>query len=117
MIYELREYVAHDNAVQQVHDRFDNWTLPLFERHGLDVVGFWVDKQQPNHILYLLQFTDAEAQESAWEGFKGDADWKKAKADSEAAGPIVAQMTTRTLKPVAYWPLDSARYDEGRNLS
>jgi hypothetical protein len=114
MIYELREYVAHENAVQHVHDRFRTWTLPIFERHGLDVQGFWVDEQDPNRILYLLQFADAEAQERAWEGFKGDVDWKKAKADSEAAGPIVAQMTTRTLKPVPYWPREPTTNDEGR---
>jgi hypothetical protein len=116
MIYELREYVAHDNAVQQVHDRFCNSTLPIFERHGLDVVGFWVDEQEPNRILYLLQFADADAQKRAWEDFKGDVDWKKAKADSEAAGPIVAKMTTRTLKPVPYWPSEPATNDEGRKL-
>ncbi len=116
MIYELREYVAHDNSVQQLHDRFDTWTLPLFERHGLDVVGFWVDEQEPNRIVYLLQFANADAQKRAWEGFKGDADWKKAKADSEAAGPIVAKMTTRTLKPVPYWPSAPATNDEGWKL-
>lgn len=112
MIYELREYVAHDNALQQVHDRFSNWTLPIFKRHGLDVVGFWVDEQEPNRILYLLQFADAEAQKRAWEGFKGDLDWKKAKTDSEASGPIVAQVMTRTLKPVPYWPSEPAMRDE-----
>lgn len=104
MIYELREYVAHDGAVQSVHDRFAMKTLPLFLRHGLDVVGFWVDREQPSHILYLLQFEDVAAQKRAWEGFKADDDWKKAKADSEANGPIVARMTSRVLQPVPYWP-------------
>jgi hypothetical protein len=72
MIYELREYVAHETAVQQVHDRFAEVTLPLFERHGLDVVGFWVDEQDPTRILYLLAFADADAQAAAWAAFQGD---------------------------------------------
>jgi hypothetical protein len=104
MIYELREYVAHDEAVQRVHDRFAGVTLALFQRHGLDVVGFWVDQKDTRRILYLLRFEDAHSQASAWAGFQGDDEWKRAKADSEADGPIVAQMTSRTLEPVSYWP-------------
>lgn len=112
MIYELREYVAHDEAVHQVHDRFAAVTLPLFERHGLDVVGFWVDQQDARRILYLLRFEDADGQASAWAAFQNDDAWKRAKADSEADGPIVAQMTSRTLEPVSYWP-SGASNEEG----
>ena len=103
MIHELREYVAHPSAVQQVHDRFADVTLPLFERHGLDVVGFWVDQQDPTRIVYLLQFDDAQSQAAAWAAFQADEEWKQAKAASEADGPIVAQMTSRSLEPVPYW--------------
>ena len=118
MIYELREYVAHDNAAQQVHDRFKTTTLPLFARHGLDVVGFWVDENDSTRILYLLEFTDADAQKRVWRDFQGDEEWKKAKAESESDGPIVAQMTSRTLQPVPYWPpATSPAADEGRSRS
>ncbi|MCU1605810.1 MAG: family containing protein [Modestobacter sp.] len=103
MIYELREYLAHGHAVQQVHDRFATATLPLFQRHGLHVIGFWVDQQAPERILYLLQFEDAASQAAAWAGFQADEDWKRAKAESEAGGAIVAEMTSRTLQPVPYW--------------
>jgi hypothetical protein len=107
MIYELREYVAHDGAVEQVHDRFRDATLPLFERHGLEVVGFWTDRDEPRRIVYLLQFDDADAQSRAWAGFQDDPEWKQAKTASEADGPIVESMTSRTLEPVAYWPTTS----------
>lgn len=104
MIYELREYVAHEGTTQKVHDRFAEDTLPLFERHGLDVVGFWQDSEDPARILYLLRFDDADAKQRAWSDFQSDPDWKRAKAASEADGPIVAQMTSRVLEPVSYWP-------------
>jgi hypothetical protein len=104
MIYELREYVAHGHAVQKVHDRFSETTLPLFRRHGLDVAGFWVDQQDPARILYLLRFPDAAAKDAAWARFQSDEEWQRAKASSEANGPIVAEMTSRTLEPVSYWP-------------
>jgi len=109
MIYELREYVANDGAETKVHDRFRDATLPLFERHGLNVVGFWTDEADPTRILYLLRFEDADAQASAWQGFQGDPDWKTAKAESEKDGPIVASMTSRNLQPVSYWTAGEQR--------
>lgn len=116
MIYELREYVAHDETVQQVHDRFADHTFGLFERHGIDVVGFWTDQQDPTRILYLVQFEDIAAQEKAWDGFRGDPEWAEVKARSEADGPIVAEMLSRTLAPVSYWPAASTN-DEGARRS
>lgn len=104
MIYELREYVAHEDTTDKVHDRFRDATLPLFQRHGLDVVGFWVDVKEPHKILYLLRFNDVDQQTQAWSGFQQDPEWKSAKAESEADGPIVASMTSRSLETVPYWP-------------
>ena len=109
MIYELREYVATDGAETQVHDRFRDATLPLFERHGLNVVGFWTDESDPTRILYLLSFADSDAQASAWQGFQQDAEWKTAKAESEKDGPIVESMTSRNLQPVSYWAADDEK--------
>lgn len=106
MIYELREYVANDGAETKVHDRFRDAALPLFERHGVNVVGFWTDESDPTRILYLLRFDDSDAQTSAWQGFQADSEWKAAKADSEKDGPIVASMTSRNLRPVPYWTAD-----------
>jgi hypothetical protein len=104
MIYELREYVALDHAQDKVHDRFRDATLPLFERHGLDVAGFWTDADDPRRIVYLLRFEDSDAQQQAWAGFQGDPQWTAAKEASEADGPIVGSMSSRTLQPVPYWP-------------
>lgn len=104
MIYELREYVTHDDTTQRVHDRFEKATLPLFARHGMKLMGFWVDADDPRRILYLLRFSDADAQTSAWKSFQQDPEWKEAKQASEVDGPIVAEMTSRTLLEVPYWP-------------
>lgn len=113
MIYELREYVAHDDTIQQVHDRFSDHTLTLFEYHGIDIIGFWTDQEDPTRVLYLVKFDDAAAQEKAWDAFKVNPDWARVKAESEADGPIVAQMHSRTLVPVPYWPATSNPNREG----
>jgi hypothetical protein len=109
MIYELREYAATPGSVEALHARFADHTLGLFEKHGMEVVGFWTDQADANRLLYLLRFADEEAQCSAWAGFKADPDWKRIKAESEADGPIVAEMTSRTLGSTPYWSHETAR--------
>ncbi len=111
MIYELREYVAHEHAVDRVHDRFADHTLPLFTEHGITPVGFWTDTADPSRILYLLEFSDQDAQARAWAGFQDDPRWQEAKRTSEADGPIVAAMHSRTLAPVSYWSADPTATD------
>lgn len=108
MIYELREYVAVEGRSADVHKRFADHTLRLFARHGMAVVGFWVDKADDGRIVYLLRFADEDAKERAWTAFRQDPDWTAAKAASEAAGPIVAEMHSTTLVTTDYWPHDPA---------
>lgn len=111
MIYELREYVAHDHAVDRVHDRFADHTLPLFAEHGITPVGFWTDTDDPIRIVYLLQFSDEDVRARAWAAFQADPRWQQAKQASEADGPIVSAMHSRTLAPVSYWSAGRAAAD------
>lgn len=107
MIYELREYVAVPGHADDVHTRFDKHTLNLFDRNGLDVVGFWNDTDDPHRIVYLMRFADDATRTEAWARFQSDPDWQRVKAESEASGPIVAQMTSRTLSTPPYWTRDT----------
>lgn len=109
MIYELREYAAASGSAEALHARFADHTLDLFARHGMEVVGFWADRDDHDRVLYLLRFADEEAQRTAWAGFQADQDWKRIKTESEADGPIVAEMTSRTLERAPYWPHETAR--------
>jgi len=104
MIYELREYVAAPGKAAALHARFADDTLPLFDKHGLTVTGFWTDSADDSRIFYLLRFEDEEAQKRAWAAFQGDPRWQEAKAASESEGPVVAQMHSTTLTPVDYRP-------------
>lgn len=99
MIYELREYVAVSGKEDALLKRFEDATLPLFARHGLQVRGLWVDESDTSRVVYLLEFEDKATSAAAWSAFKNDPEWQAAKAASEADGPIVAEMHSRTLLP------------------
>lgn len=104
MIYELREYVATPGAADRLNARFADHTLALFDRHGLNVAGFWTDAADPGRVVYLLTFPDEEAQRAAWQAFGADPEWKRVKAESESGGAIVAEMHSRNLVQAPYWP-------------
>lgn len=102
MIYEHREYIASEGKLEALHNRFKDHTLPLFQKHGINVVGFWTDHENPLKITYICKFSSLEAQRKAWEAFGSDPDWKKVKKDSESNGPLTISMNSVLLNPVEY---------------
>jgi NIPSNAP protein len=108
-LFELRTYHAAPGKLDALQARFVNHSLSLFAKHGLAVVGFWVardaDGQPGNDLVYLLAFPDSEAREQAWEAFRTDPDWLKARADSEADGPLLISLESVLLDPTSYSPM------------
>jgi hypothetical protein len=108
-LFELRTYHAAPGKLDALQARFANHTLSLFAKHGLTVVGFWVARdangQPGDDLVYILAFQDSEAREQAWEAFRADPDWVKARADSEADGPLVLSLESVFLDPTSYSPL------------
>jgi hypothetical protein len=109
MLYELREYLAVDGAMDRLQTRFARHTLRLLEKHGIDVVGFWADNEDRNRLVYLIRYGDAPSRDRAWASFRQDPEWPEVRAASEADGPIVEKMTIRTLSSPDYWPHLTAR--------
>ena len=108
-LFELRTYHAAPGKLDALQARFANHTLSLFAKHGLTVVGFWVARdangQPGDDLVYILAFQDSEAREQAWAAFRADPDWLKARADSEADGPLVISLESVFLDPTSYSPL------------
>ncbi|WP_329445691.1 NIPSNAP family protein [Streptomyces canus] len=109
MIYELREYLAAPGRGDALHRRFAQSTFPLFDRHGLEVTGFWTDREDPDRIVYLLRFPDEETRRQCWAGFQEDPDWREVRSATEADGAIVAEMSSTILTRPAYWGHETVR--------
>ena len=107
-VYELRVYHANPGKLEALHARFRDHTCKLFQKHGIELVGFWTPTQgeeAKNTLYYIIAFPDAEAQKKAWQAFRDDPDWKKAKADSEKEGVLVNKVDSTNLKATDYSPL------------
>ena len=106
MIYEWRVYEVVPGKTAALHDRFQKYTLSLFAKHGIKVVGFWVAEVGTSNILYyMLTYEDMAHREKAWNAFVSDPERAKYIQETEKAGPLVQRITNILLKPTSYSPM------------
>lgn len=70
-VFELRTYTTNDGKLDDLHARFREHTMVLFEKHGMHNVGYWVPDDQPNTLIYLISHASLEAAEDSWQAFRG----------------------------------------------
>ncbi|HAM73591.1 MAG TPA: NIPSNAP family protein [Verrucomicrobiales bacterium] len=103
--YEMRIYYAPPGRLDDLHARFRNHTMKLFEKHGIENVGYWVPADNSeNKLIYLLGYPSREAREASWKAFMADPDWKAVQKQTEANGRIVAKVEAFYLTPTDYSP-------------
>ena len=104
-IQELRIYDAVPGKIQNLHDRFANHTIGLFEKHGIENVAYWTeDVGISNRLVYMLGYPTLGDREKSWTGFLADAAWQQARAESEANGPLVRVSCHAILSLTPYSP-------------
>jgi hypothetical protein len=101
-VYELRTYYTHEGKLDDLQARFRNHTTKLFEKHGMTNVGYWVPREQPNTLIYVLSYPSKDAATKAWDGFRKDEVWIAARTASEANGPIVAKVVSVFMDPTNF---------------
>lgn len=104
LIHELKRYVANEGKSEAMQRRFEQLTMPIFKRIGIDVVQCWTAPAEPGVLYYLVRFDSEAASERAWTAFAADAEWKAGKAASETAGPLLASQSTVRLVPTSFSP-------------
>ena len=104
-VYELRIYYAPEGKLDDLHARFRDHTLKLFEKHGMTNIGYWVPiDNTENKLVYILAFPDRAAQASSWKAFMADPQWKEVKAKTEANGTLVSKIDSVLLQATDYSP-------------
>jgi hypothetical protein len=92
-VFELRTYHCLPGRLEALKARFRNHTVKLFEKHGIQNIGYWVpqdaDKGKDTTLIYIVAHPDKEAAAKAWAAFRVDPDWVKARTESEKDGKIV----------------------------
>lgn len=104
-VFEMRTYYAAPGKLEDLQARFRNHTTKLFEKHGMENIGYWVPvDNQENKLIYILAYPSREAREQSWKAFGSDPEWQKVQKTSEANGRIVTKAESLFLKATAYSP-------------
>ncbi len=107
-VFELRTYTAPDGKLADLHARFRNHTLRIFEKHGMTNVVYFSPMDAPasqNQLVYLLAHKSREAAKASWSAFAADPEWKKVSSESQANGPILTKVDSLYLTPTDYSPM------------
>jgi hypothetical protein len=107
-VYEMRTYTAHEGKFDAVNARFRDHTVRLFEKHGMKNVGYWTPLEGPTAgttLIYILEHQSRDAAKASWAAFGADPEWRKARAESEAQGRIVAKAESIFLTATDYSPI------------
>ena len=100
----MRVYRCVPGRLPDLLKRFETITLSLWERHGIRQAGFWttVVGESNQDLTYLLAWESLAEREQKWTAFQGDPEWLHKRAETEANGAIVANITNALLQPTGF---------------
>jgi hypothetical protein len=107
-LFELRIYTAHPGKLEALHQRFRDHTNRLFQKHGMELVGYWTPvegDEAKDTLIYVLAYPDRESREKSWKAFQADPAWQKARDESHKDGPLVKKVESKFLAPTDYSPI------------
>ena len=74
-MFELRTYKAAEGKLGKLDARFRDHTIKLFERHGIQNVGYWHPSDEPDSadtLIYIIKHDSPDAAKESWKAFLQD---------------------------------------------
>jgi len=104
MIYELRVYHCLPGKLPDVLKRFEAHTLRIWQRYGIEYVGFWTTQigESSQDLTYMLKWQSLAEREDKWSRFTRDAEYAEARKASEANGPLLSSLSNQILVPTSF---------------
>ena len=80
--FEIRMYTAEPEqdgvgGIDNLHARFRNGEVELFEKHGARFIGAWQSLENPNTLIWMLAYRDRAHRDQVFSDFLADPDWKE----------------------------------------
>ena len=80
--FEIRMYTAEPEVdgkggIDNLHSRFREGEVRLFEKHGAVIVGNWQSLENPNTLIWMLAYRDRAHREQVFSAFRADPEWKE----------------------------------------
>jgi hypothetical protein len=107
-VFELRTYTAPPGKLANLHARFRNHTLRIFQKHGMNNVMYFAPTDPPlseNTLIYVISHASREAAKKSWDAFRTDPEWVKVAADSQVNGRILEKVESVFMTATDYSPM------------
>ena len=112
-VFELRTYTTTPGNLNALDNRFRDYTMKLFAKHGMTNVAYWnlMPDQDgaDNTLVYILAHASKEEAEKSFAGFRTDPDWIAARNASEekAGGSLTVKDGVKSvfMKATDYSPI------------
>ncbi len=107
-VFELRVYHANPGKLAGLQKMFQDVTLPMFKKHGIANVGYWVPQDAPesqNTWIYIVAHPNREAAKANWAAFQADPEWKAKSAAAQADGKFVEKIDSTFMDPAPISPI------------
>jgi hypothetical protein len=82
--FEIRMYTADPTrdgvgqfkgGINELHQRFREKEVAIFQKHGAEIVGVWQHLGDPNTLVWMLAYRDRAHREEVWAAFNKDPEW------------------------------------------
>ena len=107
-VFELRTYTSPEGRLDDLLARSRDDTMRIFEKHGMENVGYFVPTDAPasaNTLVYILAHDSRDAATKSWEAFRADPEWKAVTERTQANGPIVSNVVSVFLETTDFSPM------------
>ena len=104
-VQELRVYQSMPGKLDDLNARFANHTIPLFEKHGIENIGYWTDDVGTSEqLIYMLGYPSLGDREKSWASFQADPEWQRVRAETEKGGVLTAKAVNTIIRLTPYSP-------------
>ena len=95
--FEIRMYTAEPamsgkGGIDNLHQRFREGEVALFEKHGAEVVAVWQKLDDPHTLVWMLAYRDRAHREQVFADFRKDPDWPPLRSKYEVPLDVEAFM-------------------------
>ena len=109
--FELRMYTADpardgvgnfEGGIDQLHQRFREKEVEIFENHGAEIIAVWQNLDDPNTLIWMLAYRDRAHREEVWAAFAADPEWTalRQKYNVPIGRPNVFMMSATDYSPL-----------------
>jgi hypothetical protein len=105
-VFELRVYHTVPGKVSKLEARFRDEITPLFAKHNLTPIGFWLPVDAPardNTFIYILAHPSREEAKKNWDAMFADPGFAEV-INSEKAEKTVESVDSTYMRPTDFSP-------------